>query len=121
MVTINTVQKILKISLVISYTFHNIDVVVRNCRAEANKQRHTSISFPALGTGFLKYQPRTVIASMFNTVEDFAKLNLNSTVRIVNCVILSWDNDTIKVHNIFCPLIIIYFVIIVFILYYWHD
>ncbi|CAG2202845.1 unnamed protein product [Mytilus edulis] len=76
--------------------FHNIDVVVRNCLAEANKQRLTSMSFPALGTGFLKYPPRTVIASMFKTVEDFAKTNPNSTVKIVNCIVFSGDNDTFK-------------------------
>ncbi|XP_076118299.1 protein mono-ADP-ribosyltransferase PARP15-like [Mytilus galloprovincialis] len=74
----------------------NIDVVVRNCLAEANKQRLTSMSFPALGTGFLKYPPRTVIASMFKTVEDFAKSNPNSTVKIVNCIVFAGDNDTFK-------------------------
>lgn len=74
----------------------NIDIVVRNCLVEANKQRLTSMSFPALGTGFLKYPPRTVIASMFKTVEDFAKTNPNSTVKVVNCIVFSGDNDTFK-------------------------
>ncbi|CAG2214767.1 PARP10_14_15 [Mytilus edulis] len=74
----------------------NIEVVVRNCLAEANKQKLTSISFPALGTGFLKYPPRTVIGSMFKTVEDFAKTNPNSTVKIVNCIVFSGDNETFK-------------------------
>ncbi|XP_071127799.1 protein mono-ADP-ribosyltransferase PARP15-like [Mytilus edulis] len=74
----------------------NIDLVVRNCLEEASKQKFTSISFPALGTGFLKYPPRTVIASMFQTVEDFTKKTPNSTVKVVNCIVYTEDDGTYK-------------------------
>ncbi|CAC5369063.1 unnamed protein product [Mytilus coruscus] len=83
----------------------NIDLIVRNCLVEANKQKLTSMSFPALGTGFLKYPPRTVIASMFKTIEDFAKKTPNTTVKVVNCIVYSEDDETYKADVIVnsCP------------------
>ena len=74
----------------------NVEHIVKSCLVEADKHGFTSVAFPAIGTGFLKYPTKTVASTMFNTVENFTKSNKTSCVKVVRCVVYTDDATTFK-------------------------
>ena len=66
------------------------------CLHEADQRGHSSIAFPAIGTGQLGYPKDIVAREMFNTVKKFAEKNVSS-LRQVDFVLYPKDYNTIKV------------------------
>lgn len=70
---------------------------VKNCLSTANTDQHTSIAFPALGTGALGFPADVVAHMMFDIVDAFATDNPSSSLRNVRFVVWSEDKSTAKV------------------------
>ncbi|CAC5369925.1 PARP10_14_15 [Mytilus coruscus] len=69
---------------------------VYNCLSEAEKYQLTSVAFPSLGTGNLKYPPDRVASIMFETVNRYAmSTNLGSLQNVI-FVIYSQDTKSLQ-------------------------
>lgn len=68
---------------------------------ESHKQNLSSIAFPAMGTGKLGYPRDMVAEEMCNSVLNFSKENLNTSLKKVLFVVYEKDTPAIKVHLIF--------------------
>lgn len=68
------------------------------CLTMAAAKKHQSITFPALGTGNLRYPVKEVSKAMIEAVIDYAEANPKSSIRDVRIVIFSKDKPTIEVH-----------------------
>ncbi|XP_046558462.1 protein mono-ADP-ribosyltransferase PARP14-like [Haliotis rubra] len=58
-----------------------------------------SVSFPALGTGGLGYQPAVVANAMYKTVEEYRKAHSSSSIQEVRFVIFPSNLDVFKVFE----------------------
>ncbi|KAL3863199.1 hypothetical protein ACJMK2_004965 [Sinanodonta woodiana] len=76
-------------TLLILTTFMN------NCLSEADQRKLTSIAFPALGTGTLKYPKDVVAREMFNCVSDFLTKNASTSLVAVYFVVYQEDLETL--------------------------
>ncbi|KAL3863200.1 hypothetical protein ACJMK2_004966 [Sinanodonta woodiana] len=76
-------------TLLILKTFMN------NCLNEADQRKLTSIAFPALGTGTLKYPKDVVAREMFNCVSDFLTKNANTSLVAFYFVVFQKDLKTL--------------------------
>lgn len=72
---------------------------VTKCLEEADNKGHSSIAFPAIGTGNLGYPKDIVAEEMFEAVSQFSKKNPRSSVRNVDFVLYPKDTATIKVNE----------------------
>ena len=59
---------------------------------------HTSIAFPALGTGNLRYPEQNVARCMIETVVDYTENNPNSSIKDVKIVVFHMDQRTMQVN-----------------------
>ena len=67
----------------------------------ANKG-HQSITFPALGTGTLRYPVKEVATAMIEAITEFVEDYPDATVREVEIVVYHLDKITLQVRtNIF--------------------
>ncbi|KAK3606051.1 hypothetical protein CHS0354_006396 [Potamilus streckersoni] len=69
---------------------------INNCLSEADRLKMTSIAFPALGTGTLKYPKDVVAREMFNSVSDFLAKNTDTSLVDVFFVVYEKDLKTLK-------------------------
>lgn len=84
-------------------------VIVKECLDLASGQNHSSIAFPALGTGNLSYPEQNVAKCMIEAVIEYIEKNPQSSVTDVKIVVFHRDRKTQAVSSIFifgCVLII---------------
>uniref|UniRef100_S4RG32 Poly [ADP-ribose] polymerase n=1 Tax=Petromyzon marinus TaxID=7757 RepID=S4RG32_PETMA len=74
--------------------FQKMTKVVMDCLKLADKSKLQSISLPALGTGILSYPPQKVAAIMLGAAIQFSKDNPNSTLQLIQFVLLPSNNET---------------------------
>ena len=75
---------------------------IRRCLNEADSRKLSSIAFPALGTGNLRFPKPKVAESMYRVVKGYGlKINPETSIRQVLFVIYQSDYDTIKVSSCF--------------------
>lgn len=67
------------------------------CLKRASDSRHTSIAFPAIGTGKLRYPPTIVSSEMYGGVERFIEDCPETSLRNIIFVIFPKDVDLFKV------------------------
>ncbi|KAL3863208.1 hypothetical protein ACJMK2_004974 [Sinanodonta woodiana] len=75
-------------------TILNMRNFMNNCLSEADQRKLTSIAFPALGTGTLKYPKDVVAREMFNCVSDFLTKNADTSLVDVYFVVFQKDLET---------------------------
>ncbi|XP_056006116.1 protein mono-ADP-ribosyltransferase PARP14-like isoform X2 [Ostrea edulis] len=69
---------------------------LKKCLDHVDKNRLSSVAFPAMGTGNLGYPKATVALEMFDAVNDFGSNNPSTTIRDVRFVLYEKDTETIK-------------------------
>jgi len=69
---------------------------VDHCLTKAASSGHKTLAFPALGTGRLQYNKRTVANAMFDAVENYSASNPRSRVAQVLVVIMPADTDVLQ-------------------------
>lgn len=72
----------------------DLEKIVKKCLDQAVAQGHSSIAFPALGTGNLKYPEQEVAKGMIEAVIDYAKTNPGNCITDVKIVIYLKDIKT---------------------------
>lgn len=73
--------------------------IVANCLAQAEQHEQSSLTFPAIGTGNLRF-PRTEVASlMLDTVLKFSQKRGSRNVQEVLFILHPSDTDTTKVGS----------------------
>ena len=75
--------------------------MVEACLQITEKERHTSIAFPALGTGNLNYPEHEVAKCMIDAAVEYFSTNTNSSIRDVKIVIFYADQKTWMVRICF--------------------
>ena len=60
---------------------------IERCLNEASKHNTSSIAFPTLGTGSLKFPEDITSSIMMNAVYEFSQNNPSSSLKVVNIVI----------------------------------
>ncbi|XP_025093182.1 poly [ADP-ribose] polymerase 14-like [Pomacea canaliculata] len=66
------------------------------CLDKANEMGHSSIGFPAIGTGTLKFPPRTVAEAMFKAIIKFGRQNPDCSVNDVVIILHKKDQEVKK-------------------------
>ena len=80
-----------------SFVFQDLEAFVSNALEKASQIGCTSIAFPAIGTGILKY-PRDVVARvMLEKILSFGEKNPETTLKDIRLALISSDTATIKV------------------------
>ncbi len=67
---------------------------------EAHKAGFSSIAFPAMGTGNLKYPPDTVAKAMFQAFLSFGTNNSGTSIKDVRFILYDKDIATVNVSEI---------------------
>jgi poly [ADP-ribose] polymerase 10/14/15 len=70
--------------------------VVDKCLTGASDKRYTSLVFPALGTGQLRYPSEEMAQVMLETIDGFQKSHPSTTLRDIRIVIYHLDSSNIK-------------------------
>ena len=84
----------------ISYIpFQNLSQVVTKCLTEASNKGYTSIVFPALGTGTLKYPRDETARTMLQTISSFKWANPSTSLRDVRIAVYQKDTQTLRVRK----------------------
>lgn len=86
------------------YNLQELEKFVMECLSTASKNKCSSIAFPAMGTGKLRYPADLVAKSLYKCVEEFSSQNPKSVITEVLFVVYDKDHDTVKV----CYLLISY-------------
>nr|XP_034317327.1 protein mono-ADP-ribosyltransferase PARP14 isoform X2 [Crassostrea gigas] len=73
-----------------------LQTFLKSCLMESHKQNLSSIAFPAMGTGKLGYPRDMVAEEMCNSVLNFSKENLNTSLKKVLFVVYEKDTPAIK-------------------------
>lgn len=76
-------------------TRQDLKKLVYKCLSKASSSGHTSIAFPAIGTGLNKYPKETVAKAMFTCVEQFQKRHSDTSLVNVRCVIYPADTASL--------------------------
>lgn len=74
---------------------------VKECLEEASRKRARSIAFPTLGTGKLGYPGSQVAAIMFSVISKWLQDHRDSSVKEVQIIVFSKDNETLQVRYVF--------------------
>lgn len=77
--------------------FKVLRAFMEKCLAHVDQNQHSSVAFPAMGTGNLGYPRETVAKEMFSIVHNFGSSNPNTTICDVYFVLYDRDTDTVKV------------------------
>lgn len=70
---------------------------MEKCLAHVDQNQHSSVAFPAMGTGNLGYPRETVAKEMFSIVHNFGSNNPSTSISDVYFVLYDRDTDTVKV------------------------
>lgn len=70
---------------------------MEKCLAHVDQNQHSSVAFPAMGTGNLGYPRETVAKEMFSIVHNFGSSNPSTTISDVYFVLYDRDTETVKV------------------------
>lgn len=76
--------------------------LVNKCLSKASESGHTSIAFPAIGTGLNKYPKEAVAKTMFSCVEQFQKRHSDSSLVDVRCIIYPADTTSLDAFAARC-------------------
>uniref|UniRef100_H3A6R6 Poly [ADP-ribose] polymerase n=1 Tax=Latimeria chalumnae TaxID=7897 RepID=H3A6R6_LATCH len=68
--------------------------IIKECLEKAHASQYSSITFPALGTGNLKFPKDTVAKMFFEEIKQFSQTNPNTTLKDINMVIYEKDTET---------------------------
>ena len=74
---------------------------VKECLEEASRKRARSIVFPTLGTGKLGYPGNQVASTMFSVISKWLQDHRDSSVKEVQIIVFSKDNETLQVRYVF--------------------
>lgn len=77
-------------------TRQELKKLVYKCLSKASGAGHTSIAFPAIGTGLNKYPKEIVAKVMFSCVEQFQKRHSDTSLVSVRCVIYPADTASLE-------------------------
>lgn len=92
---------------------------IRLCLEQATESGHTSIAFPAIGSGNLEYPVELVAAEMYSSIEKFEQESRESTIRDVHFVVYHANKRAEKVsfleYIFFMTTILIMFICIIFV------
>ena len=66
--------------------------IVQKCLAVCDNKRTSTIAFPALGAGILKYPARVVAKVMINTVQNYYQTNTKTCIKEVKLVMYTDDS-----------------------------
>ncbi|XP_043919360.1 protein mono-ADP-ribosyltransferase PARP14-like [Protopterus annectens] len=69
--------------------------IIKKCLENAHNSGYQSITFPAIGTGNLRYPKRMVAETFIKEVTEFGRAN-TTTLTTVNVVVYEKDKDTLK-------------------------
>ena len=69
--------------------------LVYKCLSKATESGHTSIAFPAIGTGQNKYPKEIVAKTMFSTIEQFQQQHTDTCLVDVRCIIYPSDTASL--------------------------
>jgi poly [ADP-ribose] polymerase 10/14/15 len=83
----------------VNYFIQILRTFLRRCLDHVNKNRLSSVAFPAMGTGNLGYPRDTVAMEMFEAVNDFGSNNPSTSIRDVRFALYEKDTETIKVFK----------------------
>ena len=72
---------------------------VKKCLESASKHSCTSIAFPALGTGYLKFPPDLAASKVIQAIKDFQSKQPQTTLSEVKIVIFGGTNDWAKIEQ----------------------
>ncbi|KAH3835074.1 hypothetical protein DPMN_108413 [Dreissena polymorpha] len=70
-----------------------VKTLMNACLTQAESSRYTSIAFPALGTGNLKYPKQVVASAMFGAIEAYNNKHTGTCIRSVFFVIFPTNTD----------------------------
>ena len=70
---------------------------VESCLRRAEKEGITSIAFPSIGNGYLRYPVEDVARTMFQTVQKFAAERNDGCLKEVSFVIYYKDHKSLQV------------------------
>nr|KAG5699798.1 hypothetical protein BaRGS_013518 [Batillaria attramentaria] len=76
-----------------------LEQTVTKCLTEASNSGHTSIAFPALGTGNMNYPRDAVAHTMIDAVSQFQQANPTTSLREVRIVVYHKDTQTSQVFR----------------------
>ena len=82
---------------------------VKECLKEASRKRPRSIAFPTLGTGKLCYPGNHVAAIMFSVISKWLQDHYDSSVKEVQIIVFSKDNETLQVRYVFAVCLLLLF------------
>jgi len=69
---------------------------VDHCLTKAASSGYKTLAFPALGTGRLQYNKRTVANAMFDAVEHYSASNPSSPITDALFVVIPVDTDVVQ-------------------------
>ncbi|XP_060607707.1 protein mono-ADP-ribosyltransferase PARP14-like [Ruditapes philippinarum] len=72
----------------------DLETIIEKCLQLACDRGYSSIAFPALGTGLLKYPAVNVAQTTFQCIEDFSNRNTSTSLKFVNIIIYYKDHRT---------------------------
>ena len=75
----------------------NFGKFVESCLRQAEKEGITSIAFPSIGNGYLRYPVEAVARTMFQTVQKFAAERNDGCLKEVSFVIYYKDHKSLQV------------------------
>jgi O-acetyl-ADP-ribose deacetylase (regulator of RNase III) len=70
------------------------------CLQKANSGGHSSITFPALGTGYHKFPADVASASMVSAFDDFCRQTKNKTVSEIRVVLFAGATDLQQLEKV---------------------
>ncbi|CAC5392793.1 unnamed protein product [Mytilus coruscus] len=76
--------------------FQHYEAFVKNCLKKADELDMSSIAFPAIGTGKLRYPPNIAASKMFQAVEEVAAATYFQYLKEVNFVIFPTDENVLQ-------------------------
>ena len=71
--------------------------MVKDCLEMSTSRGHQSITFPALGTGNLRYPVNEVAKAMIEAMIEYVEGNPDTTIHDVRIVIYNLDKKTLQV------------------------
>ena len=83
------------------WPFQKMQSAVKECLEEASRKRARSIAFPTLGTGKLGYPGNQVASTMFSVISKWLQDHRDSSVKEVQIIVFSKDNETLQVRYVF--------------------
>ena len=92
-------KKLIQLNRKFSFRFSLSKVlrtIVQRCLQKGEELRMTSIAFPVIGTGNLKFPPNAASRIMLEEVFSFSQANASSSLKDIRFVVYQQDQDLIR-------------------------